>query len=60
MKRVCDETDRPPYAQDDAISEFDNGGGEAQFKNFKQPAWDGSTVTPWRADGRSGRVRGIN
>lgn len=46
--------------KDDGIAKFDNGGGEAQFKNFKQPSWDSSTVTPWRADGRYGRIRGVN
>jgi len=46
--------------KDDSIATFDNGGGEAQFKNFEQPAWDSSTTTPWRSDGRHGRVRGIN
>jgi len=46
--------------KDDGIALFDNGGGEAQFKNFDAGGWDSSTVTPWRSDGRYGRVRGIN
>jgi len=44
----------------DGISKFDNGGGEAAFKNFDAGAWDNTTVTPYRTDGRHGRVRGIN
>ena len=45
------------------VNELDNGGGEVQFSNSKgyvKDAWDSSTVTPWRADGRYGRIRGIN
>lgn len=39
--------------------ELDNGGDQI-FKNKKKDAWDSTTRTPWRADGRHGRVRGIN
>jgi len=46
--------------KDDSINEFDNGGGEAAFKRFDAGAWDKTTVTPYRTDGRYGRVRGIN
>ena len=46
--------------EDDGINKFDNGGGEAAFKNFDAGPWDGSTETPYRSDGRHGRVRGIN
>ena len=50
--------------RDATVNELDNGGGEQMFsKKFgydTKPAWDSSTVTPWRADGRHGRVRGIN
>jgi len=46
--------------KDDGIAKFDNGGGEAEFKNKARDVWDSSTTTPWRSDGRHGRVRGIN
>ena len=39
--------------------ELDNGGDQI-FKNKKKDGWDSSTTTPWRSDGRHGRVRGIN
>ena len=40
-------------------TELDNGGA-TRFLKFDAGSWDSSTTTPWRADGRHGRVRGIN
>jgi hypothetical protein len=41
------------------VTELDNGGA-SDMLNKKRDGWDSSTTTPWRADGRYGRVRGIN